>query len=195
MPNDIPMVIGNDSSKGITNTFFNTLTGTSATPDFFTCGHNDPLHDVLDSNALTSAVAAMRTPKDISGRIDGIQPTMCAVPAALESTARLLLNSAQPFRAQTTDLQPSGNPLQGINLQLAIEPQLDANSVNDWYVFSIPLHGAVLVVLVGGKLGPSVEPSPHTHDTLGLSVRSNADWGCSVGEWRACVKSEVAPYS
>jgi hypothetical protein len=29
MRNDIPRVTGNDSSKGITNTFFNTLTGTS----------------------------------------------------------------------------------------------------------------------------------------------------------------------
>ncbi|MGC2539674.1 MAG: hypothetical protein WA372_00640, partial [Candidatus Sulfotelmatobacter sp.] len=28
MLNDIPMVIGNDSSKRITDTFFNTLTGT-----------------------------------------------------------------------------------------------------------------------------------------------------------------------
>ena len=141
MLNDIPMVIGNDSSKGITDTFFNTLTGTSATTDFFTSGHYDLLHDVLDSNGLTSAVAAMRTPKHISGRIVGILQTTLMVPSVLDSVARQLLNSAQLFRDQTTDLRPSGNPLQGINLQLAIEPRLDANAVNDWYVLSIPFHG------------------------------------------------------
>jgi hypothetical protein len=135
------MVIGNDSSKGIAGTFFNTLTGTSATTDFFTSGHNDLLHDVLDSNGLTSAVAAMRTTKDISGRIVGILPTTLMVPAVLDFVARQSLNSAQLFRDQTTDLQPSRNPSQGINRQLAIEPRLDANAVNDWYVLSIPFHG------------------------------------------------------
>jgi hypothetical protein len=100
--NDIPMVIGNDSCKGITDTFFNTLTGTSATTDFFTSGHNNLLHDVLDFNGLTSAVAAIRTQKDIDGRIVGIEPTVFMVPAALEFTARQLLNSAQLFRDQTT---------------------------------------------------------------------------------------------
>jgi hypothetical protein len=113
MLNDIPMVLGNYSSKGITVTFFNTLTGTSATTDFFTSGHNNLLHDVLDFNGLTSAVAAMRTRKDVSGRIVGILPTTLMVPAALDFVARQLLNSAQLFRDQTTDLRPSGNPLQG----------------------------------------------------------------------------------
>ena len=115
MLNDIPMVLGNYSSKGITVTFFNTLTGTSATTDFFTSGHNDLLHDVLDFNGLTVAVTTMRTQKDVDGRIVGILPTTLMVPAVLEFTARQLLNSAQLFRAQTTNLQPSRNPSQGIN--------------------------------------------------------------------------------
>ena len=104
MLNDIPMVIGNDLSKGIANTFFNTLTGTSATTDFFTSGHNDLLHDVLAFRGLAAAVAAMRTQKDFDGRIVGIQPSVLMVPPALEFTARQLLNSAQLFRDQTTDL-------------------------------------------------------------------------------------------
>jgi phage major head subunit gpT-like protein len=141
--NDVPMVIGNDSSKGIADTFFSTHTGTSATTDFFTSGDNSLLHDVLDFSGLAAAVAAMRTQKDIDGRIVGIQPTVLMVPAALEFTARQLLNSAQLFHDQTTDLQPSGNPVQGIDLQLAIEPRLDANSQNDWYLWSVSLHGAV----------------------------------------------------
>jgi phage major head subunit gpT-like protein len=120
--NDIPLVIGNDSPKGITDTFFNTLTGTSATTNFFTFGHNDLLHDVLDFNGLTSAVTTMQTQKDVDGRIFGIQPTVLMVPAALEFAARRLLNSVQLFRDQMTDFQPSGNSLQGIKLQLAIEP-------------------------------------------------------------------------
>jgi hypothetical protein len=128
------------------------------------------LKDVLDFNGLTPAVTLMRTRKDLDGKIVGIQPSALMVSASLEFTARQPLDSARLFRDQTTDLQPSGNPLHGINLQLAIEPRLDLNSVNDRYVFSIPLHGAVLVALLGGKLGPTVETSPHTHDTKKLVV-------------------------
>jgi hypothetical protein len=73
-------------------------------------------------NGLTSVVAAMRTPKDISGRVVGILPTTLMVPVVPDFVARQFLNSAQLFRDQTTDLRPSGNPLHGINLQLAIEP-------------------------------------------------------------------------
>ena len=102
--NDIPLVIGNDSSKGIADTFFSTLPGTSATTDFFTTAHNTLLHDLLDFNGLRSAVTLMRTEKDLDGRIVGIQPSVLMVPPALEFTARQLLNSAQLFRDQTTDL-------------------------------------------------------------------------------------------
>ena len=104
MLNDIPMVIGNDLSKGIAKTFFSTHTGPSATMDFFAAGKNNLLKDVLDFNGLTAAVTTMRTQKDVDGRIVGIQPSVLMVHPALEFTARQLLNSAQLFRDQTTDL-------------------------------------------------------------------------------------------
>ena len=47
--NEIPMVIGNDSSRGIADTFFSTHTGPSATMDFFTAGNTNLLKDVLIS--------------------------------------------------------------------------------------------------------------------------------------------------
>ena len=193
--NHIPMLIGNDSSKRIADTLFNTLTGTSATTGFFTSGDNSLLHDVLDFSGLAAAVAAMRTQKDVDGKTVGIQPTVFLVPAALEFTAKQLLNSAQLFRDQTTDLQPSGNPMQGIKLQSAIEARLDANSQKDWSLWSVPLHGAVLAAVLGGRLGRVVETSPHSHETLGLSVRRCMDWRISLGKWRAVVRFDFAPYS
>ena len=193
--NHIPMLIGNDSSKRIADTLFNTLTGTSATTGFFTSGDNSLLHDVLDFSGLAAAVAAMRTQKDVDGKTVGIQPTVFLVPAALEFTAKQLLNSAQLFRDQTTDLQPSGNPMQGIKLQSAIEARLDANSQKDWSLWSVPFHGAVLAAVLGGRLGRVVETSPHSHETLGLSVRRCMDWRISLGKWRAVVRFDFAPYS
>ena len=71
---------------------------------FFIEGNNNLLKDVLDFNGLTSAVTLMRTPKDLDARIVGIQPSVLMVHPALEFTARQLLNSAQLFRDQTTDL-------------------------------------------------------------------------------------------
>jgi len=71
---------------------------------FFTTAHHTLLHDLLEFNGLTSAVTAMRTEKDLDARIVGIQPSVLMVPPALEFTARQLLNSAQLFRDQTTDL-------------------------------------------------------------------------------------------
>ena len=192
--NHIPMLIGNDSSKRIADTLFNTLTGPSATTGFFTSGDNSLLHDVLDFSGLAAAVAAMRTQKDVDGKTVGIQPTVFLVPAALEFTAKQLLNSAQLFRDQTTDLQPSGNPMQGIKLQSAIEARLDANSQKDWSLWSVPLHRAVLAAVLGGRLGRVVETSPHSHETLGLSVRRCMNWRISLGKWRAVVRFDFAPY-
>ena len=120
--NEIPMVIGNDSSKGIADTVFSTHAGMSATMDLFGAGNTNLSKDVLGFNGLASAVTSMRTQKDLDGRIVRIQPSVLEVPAPLEFPARQRLNSAELFRDQTTDLQPSGNLLQGINLQLAIEP-------------------------------------------------------------------------
>jgi hypothetical protein len=193
--NDIPMVIGNESSKGIADTFFSTHKGTSATTGFFTEGNNNLLKDVLNFNGLTSAVTLMRTQKALDARIVGIQPSVLMVHPALEFTARQLLNSAQLFRDQTTNLQPSGISMQGINFQLAIEPRLDANSQNNWSLWNVPLHGAVLVVLLGGRLGPVVETSPYSHETLGLSVRRCMDRRISLGKWHAVVRFDCAPYS
>jgi hypothetical protein len=99
--------------------------------DFFIAGNNNLLRDVLGFNGIPHVVTLMRTQKDLDGKIVGIQPSALMVPAPLDFTARQLLNSAQLFRDQTTDLRPSGNPLQGIGIQLAIEPRLDANSQND----------------------------------------------------------------
>ena len=65
-----------------------------------------------------------------------------------------------------------------------------------WLVSLVcPLHGAVLVALLGGRLGPVVETSPDSHETLGLSVRGHMDWGISLGEWRAAARFDVASYS
>ncbi len=66
---------------------------------------------------------------------------------------------------------------------------------NEGNLWSVPLHGAVLVALLDGRLGPVIETSPRSHETLGLSVRGYKDWGISFGEWPARVKSDVAPYS
>lgn len=189
---DLPTVLGAEAARSISDLFFATLTaGASA---FFTSGRGNLLEagSNLDVGSLGDMVKTLRTQTDADGRIIGFVPTVLLVPAALEQTARALLNSAMLQRDQSADSQPMGNPLSGLNLQLAVEPRLDASSEATYYLFSQPRHGAILVATLGGRLGPVVESMDQPANMLGIQWRAYMDYGVNLAEYRAAVKATGA---
>jgi hypothetical protein len=192
--NDLPIVLGNESARTVSDLFFSTLTGNAGS--FFGTANGNQISGGtvhLDLNALSMAIAKLRTRTDRDGRIIGFQPVTLVVPAARESDARQLLNSVQLYRDQTTDQQPSGNPLAGLNLGLVVEARLDATSATDWYLFSQPGNGTFLVAFLQGRESPIVEVAPEEADTLGLSWRAYFDFGVAQGDSRAAVMADATP--
>lgn len=190
---DLPMVMGNDSSRKVADVFFGELIANTGSYFSATPGHGNLLDGELGVTELAAAVAALRTQKDAAGRIIGFTPAVLLVPAALEADARALLFSQTLSRVATGDNLPTASPLQNLNLALAVEARLDADSTAAWYLFSLPLHGAILLATLNGRLGPIVEQAPQEAETLGLGWRAFFDFGVSLAEFRAAVKSVPSP--
>lgn len=189
---DLPMVLGSEAARTASDLIFSTIASNPGT--FFGSGHANVITgagSALSPTSFGQAVGLLRTRKDADGRVLGLQPTNLIVPAALESQGRQVLNSEFLARAATSDNQGTGNPFQGA-ANLIVEPRLDASSTTQWYLSSAPRDGFVLVATLGGKLGVIVEDAPQQADLLGHMWRAYFDLGCSLGEWRAAVRSAGA---
>jgi hypothetical protein len=97
----------------------------------------------------------MRLQTGLQGALLNIAPTFFIVPAALESTADKLLNSA----GDLTDYKSSGviNPFYK-KLEPVVEEVLDTNSSTAWYMTADPNQiDTVEVAFSGGQKGPYLE--------------------------------------
>lgn len=107
-------------------------------------------------NLLTQNMMTMRgenTPEGEQGPdILGLMPSYIVVPAALRATILTLLQStADPYGAQ------SGIANINRNLNLVVEPLLDANSTTAWYLFAEPRRiDTVEITFLQGQETPQV---------------------------------------
>jgi hypothetical protein len=189
---DVPIVLGNESARTVSDLFFSVLTANAG--GFFSATHNNYISGTtanLSTVSLGMAIKLLRTQVDRDGRIIGLLPTTLVVPAAIEGDARQILNSVQLFRDQLSDQQPSGNPFAGLNLTHVVEPRLDATSAADWYLFARPIDAPMLVAFLRGQESPIVEQAPQEADTLGMMIRGYLDFGVSLGDYRAAVKADA----
>ncbi len=115
-------------------------------------------------NLLTQNMMVMRgenTPEGGAGPdILGLMPAYICVPAALRATILTLLQStADPYASQ------SGVANINRNLQLIVEPLLDANSATAWYLFAEPRRiDTVEVTFLQGQETPRIRTVPDEHN-------------------------------
>ena len=190
---DVPLILGNEGARAVADAVFSALVGNAGS--FFSVGHENLTHGDLDVDGVSEAVRTLRVQTDADGRVIGFRPATLVVPAAREAEARVLLSSMALARDLSTDQQPTGNPLAGLNLALVVEPRLDANSTADWYLFSPGSDGAILAAFLDGVQGPRVESQEAPFNRLGIQYRAYMDFGISLAEHRAAVKGDVAPYA
>lgn len=189
---DLPLILGAEAVRSVSDLFFDTLIGAGS---FFSSGNGNLLEagSALGVASLGNAIKTLRTRKDRDNRIIGFRPVTLLVPAALESTARQVLNSTELWRDMDGgDQLPTGNPFSGVSIALAVEPRLDASSATAWYLFAETRHGAMLIAFLRGQESPTVEQGETPFDTLGQQWRGVLDFGVSLGEYRAVVKATGA---
>ena len=138
----------------------------------------------IAEGTLGAARLAMRTQTGLAGKNINVTPRSLVVPAALETTAQKVLATIQP--TTTTDV----NVFAGSQLELHVEPRLDAVSATRWYVAADPavFDGLEYAYLEG-------EPGPQTSvregfDVDGVEVKVRLDFGCGFVDWRSWYRND-----
>ena len=152
----------------------------------------------LSATSLATAIQMLRQMKDAEGNLLDLEPAVLLVCPQLEQTALGLLNSTEVARVSTGDELPTGNVFKDI-AKLAVEPRLSdaaftGNSGTGWYLFSQPSNAGVIVGFLDGQETPVLESFGLDHDVnkLAYSFRVYHDFGCSLADHRAVIKSKGA---
>jgi len=158
-------------------TLFNTTDGTLAASA-----------TVIDTANMSIARTALRTRTDPSGATLNVQPAYLLVPAAIETVAQVFLATAQAPGGSNNDVNVFAN-----SMQLVVEPRLDADDVNAWYVMGAP-GGEVETVVVGwldGRQEPFLEQEEgFTVDGMRYKVR--IDCTAAALDWRGMYQNAGA---
>jgi hypothetical protein len=186
---DLPTVLGSESARTVSDLFATVLIGAQTAGYFSTANKNLLTTNPLSITAVASAVAALRSQKDISGRILGLAPSVLLVPASLEFVGSQVLLSTELSRVATGDQLPRGNPLSEYGIITRVEPRLDADSTTSWYLFSKTMYAPLLIATLNGKLGCTVESTEKEAEFLAFGWRAYMDVSVALGEQRASVKS------
>jgi len=140
----------------------------------------------LDSDGLSAARLKMRKQKGMQGELLDVQPAFLLIPAAMETSAEILLrSSALP---QGTFSSGVVNPWAG-KLTPVSDPLLDANSAKAWYVFASPGQYPVIEVawLMGDEQPFIDQEVEFTTDALGIKVRH--DFGAGIVDFIGAAKN------
>ena len=138
---------------------------------------------VISADALGGARLAMRSQKGLNGTIAiNAIPKYLLVPAALETVAEQYLATIYPATASAV------NPFTG-QLQLVVDPRLDAYSATAWYLFCDP---AILPVIeysyLSGYEGLYTE-TRNGFDVDGVEIKARLDFGAGGIDYRGAYRN------
>ncbi|MCK4375007.1 MAG: Mu-like prophage major head subunit gpT family protein, partial [Candidatus Brocadiae bacterium] len=195
--NDLTAAYGRMARRGLNDLVWGVVMANAG--DFFSAANANletGATSALDIDALAAAVLAMRKQRDADDNDLDIAPAVLSVPPELEVTARAILESIE---LQAASGDPMGNALKGI-AKLEVEPRLSNTakfttaSTTAWYLWASPQDAALIVAFLKGQREPTVENLglQAEANTLGLSLRVYFDYGSSLGDHRAAVKSAGA---
>lgn len=135
--------------------------------DLFHADRSSLIVDALAIGGIGNAVKSLRAQTDLDGGLINHEPATLLVPAALEMTARQLVASITP--AAAANVQP-------YQLQVAVEPRLDAVSATAWYLVAGGQSALEYGYLEGAQ---GVQTSQREgFEVDGLEIKARLDFGC-----------------
>jgi phage major head subunit gpT-like protein len=165
---------------------------------FFTSGRlnvSTGAGSALSLAGLDAANAKFLTQTDPDGNPMGATPKILLVPPALWSAAQTLMSStALVSGATTTPGTPSNNVWAGM-FRVVTSPYMQnsnytGNSSAAWYLLADPNDIPVIeVAFLNGQEAPTVESADADFGMLGVAFRGFHDFGASLQEYRAGVRS------
>lgn len=196
----IPRAIGRMSALALEEAVFALLLSNPG--NFFSAGNNNYFEGVdsaLDIDSLTIGERMFLDRTDSKGKPILIQPALLLVPTALKVTAELLFKETTWFNQVPANnkAKPATNP-HGGKFRPVCSPYLSVaaftgNSATAWFLMAEPTDVAALeIAYLRGKSTPTIESGETDFNTLGMQWRGYFDFGCSMQDPRAAVKSKGA---
>jgi phage major head subunit gpT-like protein len=138
---------------------------------------------VINQTSMGAMRAAMRVQKNVQSiEYLNVEPRYIAVPAAIETVA--LQQTSQQFVPQQ-----GSNVNTFKNLNVIVEPRLDANSATAWYGFADPSQVAIIeYAYLAGQEGIYTEMRVG-FDVDGVEMKVREDFGAQILDWRGCYKN------
>lgn len=160
----------------------------SDTKALFHAGHGNlsATGAAIDLTTLGAAKKAMRLQKGLDGvtPIDAT-PRFLIVPAALETVALQYLTQTTPAQASQV------NPFPG-QLELVVDPRLDAKSSTAWYLAADPaIVEGLEHAYLEGQQGPYVEIR-QGFEIDAVEIKCRLDFGAGFSDWRGWYRNPGA---
>lgn len=194
----LPAVLGRMAAISVDEAAYTLLMSNPS--NFFSTGNKNYFYgasSALGIDSLSTAEQKFNDQVDENGKPILVNPDVLIVPTALKTTGRSIVDSQDLQRDQAEDRQPTANPFTK-RLDLVVSPWLSnaaitGNSSTAWYLTSGPSDVAALEVsFLNGQQTPTIESGETSFETLGMSMRAFNDFGVSMGDHRAAVKSKGA---
>ncbi len=149
----------------------------------------------LDIDSLTRAEQLLIDQVDPDGNPMGLSGAILLTASANKVLGNRLCNDSQLAITGATDrIITANNPFAGrlrpVSTTYLSAAKIPNSSPNHWWLLADPADCATIeVVFLGGKREPTIESADLMFDQLGIAFRGYFDWGCSLVERRASVRS------
>ena len=191
----VPRKLGRGSGLKINDIFWTTFMNNSA---FFTAGNKNFVSGAdtaLTIDGLTKAEVAYYDLVDADGKPIGTMPTILLVPTALSAIGTQLYKSLEMRDNTANARMPINNPHAG-KFRVEVSRYLGnsnytGNSTKAWYLLSDPNDLPLIeVAFLNGQEAPTIETATADLNVLGVQMRGYHDFGASLQDPRAAIKSK-----
>jgi hypothetical protein len=191
----VPRKLGRGSGLKINDIFWTTFMNNSA---FFVAGNKNFISGAdtaLTIDGLTKAEVAYYDLVDADGKPIGTMPTILLVPTALSAIGTQLYKSLEMRDNTANARMPINNPHAG-KFRVEVSRYLGnsnytGNSTKAWYLLSDPNDLPLIeVAFLNGPEAPTIETATADFNVLGVQMRGYHDFGASLQDPRAAIKSK-----
>ncbi|EOV9570214.1 ClpP-like prohead protease/major capsid protein fusion protein [Cronobacter turicensis] len=183
----IPQAMGRAAKATVGDLVYAVLIDNPAMSDgksLFSADHGNLVSGALSVEALASARAAMRLQKSAAGSVLNIVPKFLIVPAIQEALAEQVLRSISiPGQDNSGVYNPIKDTLTNI-----VEPRLDADSEDAWYLAAAKGADTIEVAYLDGNAAPYLE-STAGFTVDGVTYKVRIDAGVAPMDYRGLMKS------
>ncbi|WP_392439927.1 ClpP-like prohead protease/major capsid protein fusion protein [Edwardsiella piscicida] len=194
----IPQAMGRAAARTVGNLVYLVLTSNGKFTDgkpLFHADHGNLIAGGMDQAGLSAARKMMRLQADANGDPLNITPAFVIVPADLESSARMYIESESTLKpvpidgGKTTPNQNAGiiNVVKGMG-EVIVEPRLDRRNNKEWYVAAAQGSDTIEVAYLDGMDTPYIEQQ-EGFEIDGLTYKVRIDAGIAALDYRGMVKS------